>query len=94
MKGLNGAILMFLGKQSFGDVLQNTFSQKFRKFHRKTPVLESIFNKLTGLHACNFIKKDSKYRSFPVKLTKFLKAPLCKTPPVAGSELGTLHIQS
>ena len=24
-------------------------SKKFRKFHRKTPVLESLFNKITGL---------------------------------------------
>ena len=27
------------------------------KFHGKTPVLESLFKKVTGLKACNFIKK-------------------------------------
>ena len=35
-------------KQSFADVLQTRCSSKFRKFHRKTPVLESLFNKVAG----------------------------------------------
>ena len=52
-----------LQKQSFADVLQNRCSLQFRKFHSKTPVLESLFNKVTGL------------ASFPVKLTKILKTP-------------------
>ena len=30
---------------------------KFRNIHRKTPVLESLFNKVAGLKAYNFIKK-------------------------------------
>ena len=34
-------------------------SQKFRNIHRKTTVLESLFNKVAGLHACMFIEKDS-----------------------------------
>ena len=32
------------------------FSSKFHKIHRRTPVLESLFNKVAGLKACNFIK--------------------------------------
>ena len=28
-----------------------------RNFRRKTPVLESVFNKVAGLKVCNFIKK-------------------------------------
>ena len=39
-------------------------SLKFRKFHRKTPVLESLFNKVAGLQACKFIKKRLQYRCF------------------------------
>ena len=39
------------------DVLQNRCSEKFRNFHRKTPMLESLFNKAAGLKAWNFIKK-------------------------------------
>ena len=29
----------------------------FGKFHRKAPVLESLFNKAAYLEVCNFIKK-------------------------------------
>ena len=36
-------------KQLFSSVLQNRCSWKFCKFHRKTPVLESVFNKVAGL---------------------------------------------
>ena len=32
-------------------------SLKFCKFHRKTPGLESLFNKVAGLKALNFAKK-------------------------------------
>ena len=53
------------------DVLKN-----FLKFHRKTPVLESLFNKVAGL--CNFIKKRLQYRCFPVKIVKFSRTPISK----------------
>ena len=52
----------------------------FGKFHRKTTVLESLFDKAVGLvdrhsfhKACNFIKMRLKHKRFPVKFTKFLK---------------------
>ena len=48
------------------------------KFYRKTPVLESIFNKVAGLKACNFIKKRLQHRCFPVKFAKFLRTPTLK----------------
>ena len=35
-------------KQSFGDALQNRWSKKLCKFHRKTPVMESLFNKVAS----------------------------------------------
>ena len=35
-------------KQPLIDVLQNRCSKNFRNIHRKTPVLESHFNKLCG----------------------------------------------
>ena len=31
----------------------------FHNIHRKAPVLESLFNKVAGLKACNFIERDS-----------------------------------
>ena len=50
---------------------------KFRNIHRKTPVLESLFNKVAGLKAYNFIKKNF-YHSccFPVNTAKFLRTPI------------------
>ena len=42
-------------------------SWNFDKFHRKTPVLESLFDKVAGL---NFIKKRLQRRCFPVKFAK------------------------
>ena len=53
-------------------------SLKFRKFHRKTPVLESLFNKVAGLQACNFIKKGLQQRHIPVKFAKFLRTHFLK----------------
>ena len=54
--------------QSFTGVLQNTYSYKFRKFHGKTSVLESLFNKF--LHRC-----------FPVKLARFLRTTFLQNTP-------------
>ena len=45
--------------------VKKRYSWKFRKFYRKTPVLESLFNKVAGL-------------CFPVKFAKFLRAPILK----------------
>ena len=42
---------------AIADVLQNRCSQIFRKFHRKAPVLESLFDKVATFKAYNFIKK-------------------------------------
>ena len=41
---------------AIANVLQNSCSKKFRKFHRKTPVLESLFDKVVSLKAHKFIK--------------------------------------
>ena len=39
-------------------------------------MLESLFNKVSGLKACNFIHKILQHRCFPVKFGKFLRTPL------------------
>ena len=49
--GSTYAVLLSLQKQSFSDVRQNEFSYKFRKCNKKTPTLESLFNKVAGLQA-------------------------------------------
>ena len=41
-------------------------------FTGKAPVLESHFNKVVGLHTCNFIKNRLQHRCFPVTFAKFL----------------------
>ena len=51
---------------------------KFRKFHRKTLGLESLYNKVAGLQVCNFIKERLQHRCFPVKFEKFLRTTFLK----------------
>ena len=41
----------------------------------KTLVLESLFAKVAGPQAWNFIKKKIQHRCFTVKILKFLRAP-------------------
>ena len=43
--------------QPFANVLQNRSSYKFPDIRKKIPVLDFLFNKVTGMMACNFIKK-------------------------------------
>ena len=38
-------------------VYGKSFSSTFRNIHRNTLVLESLFNKVAGLHPCNLIKR-------------------------------------
>ena len=55
------------------DIIRSSLSQmflkigvlkKFRNIHRKTPVLESLFNKVTGLQVCLFIRKRLQHKCF------------------------------
>ena len=60
-------------KQPFADDLQNRCSKRFCNIHRKTPVLESLFNNVPGLKVCNFIRKRLHHRCFlVVNIAKFL----------------------
>ena len=50
--------------EHLSDILRNKCSQKFRNIHRKTPVLESLFNEVAGpeMHAerpAILLKRDS-----------------------------------
>ena len=42
----------------FTDVLQNSCSLKFRKFHKKTSVLESFLTKLQALRTATLLTRD------------------------------------
>ena len=47
----------------------------FANFTGKTPVLQSLLNKVAPLKPCKFIKKRLQHRYFPFKNANFLKAP-------------------
>ena len=63
------------GEETEAEVDIYFFRKSFGNFTGKTPVLESLFKKVTGLRACNFIEKRLQHRCFPVKFAKFLRAP-------------------
>ena len=60
-------------KQPFANVLQNRCSEEFHNIHRKTPMLESLFNNVADLKACGFIKKRLQHRCFLVNIPRFLR---------------------
>ena len=62
-----------LQKQFFTDFHQNNCSLKFSNIYRKTPGLESLFNKVAGLEARKSIKRRLQDKCFPVNIAKFLK---------------------
>ena len=59
-----------LQKQLMEVFCKKVVLENFVKFYWKTPVLESLFNKV--------YKKRLEHRCFPVKFTKFLRAPILK----------------
>ena len=65
-------------KQPFADVFQNRCSLKFGNAHRKTPVLELLFNIFAGLEDCNCITKRFQYKYFLVNIVKILTTPILK----------------
>ena len=44
----------------------------------ETPVMEWLFNKVSNLKACNFIKKRLQRRCFHVIIARFLRVPILK----------------
>ena len=50
---------------------QNRSFWTIQKIHSKTPVLESLFNKVAVLRVCNFIKEDSNTGAFTWNLQTF-----------------------
>ena len=75
--------------QSFLNVFQNRCYYKFPDIHKKISVLGSLFNKVTGLMACNFINKETPTQVFSCEYHKmFEKSIFYGTPPMATSENG------
>ena len=51
---------------------------KILQYPQETPLLESIFKKVADLSTCNFIKKRTQHRCFPVNIEKNLILPILK----------------
>ena len=49
---------------------------KISQILRENTLLESLYNKVTGVRARNFVKKKFQHRCFPVKFEKSLRAPI------------------
>ena len=80
--------LHFPKMQLFTNVLQNRCYYKFPNIQKKTSVLKSLFNKVTGLMACNFIKKETPTQVFSCAYHKmFEKNFFYGAPLVADSEM-------
>ena len=75
--------------KSFRDIrVSESFLESFRNIQRKTPVSESLFDKVAGLEAYNLIKRRLLHRCFPVNIAKFLRAVFLffyRTPLMAAS---------
>ena len=76
-------ISRFLQKQPPEVFYKNSSPEKFRNISRKTPVSESLFNKVAGhkvagLKVCNFLKKRLQQRCFRVNIAKFLRTLILK----------------
>ena len=67
-----------LQKQPSEVFYKKGFPKKFRNIHRKTPVLASLFNKVSGFQGCNVIKKRLQNRCFPVNIANFLRTTILK----------------
>ena len=56
--------------------------------HRKSPVLESLFNKAAGLHRRTLLKRDSSIGVFQLILQNFKYSFFYRTLTVAASKWG------
>ena len=75
------------GGEIFKGRLQNRCYYKFPDIYKKISVLESPFSKVTGLMACNFIKKETPAQVLSCEYHKMLEKSLFYgIPPVAASE--------
>ena len=56
--------------------------KKFHKTHLKTPMLESYFNRVSGLRVVTLLKKRLQHRCFQINFMKFLRTPFLQNTSV------------
>ena len=65
----------FIRKQPPEGFCKKGVLKKIHKIHQKTPVLESLFNRVLGLRPATLSKKRLQHRCSHVNFVKFLRAP-------------------
>ena len=65
----------FIKKQPLEGFCKKSVLKKFRKIHLKTPALEPLFNRVSGLRPPTLLKKRLQHSCFQVNFVKFLKTP-------------------
>ena len=60
------------------EVFNKKGALKILQYPQETPVLESVFKKVAGLKAWNFIKNRPQHRCLLVSIVKILRLPILK----------------
>ena len=71
-----GGRILDVDRHGRGGVLkigQFSWTSNVRNVHRRTQVLESLFNTIAVQKVCNFIKKRLQLRCFPVNIEEIFK---------------------
>ena len=72
----------FIKKQPLEGFSKKGVLKKFRKIHLKTHVLESYFNRVSGLRVVTLLKKRLQHRCFQINFMKFLRTPFLQNTSV------------
>ena len=65
----------FIKKQPAEEFCKKDVLKKFHKIHRKSPGLECLFNKVSGLRPATLLKNRLQHRCFHVNFVKFFRIP-------------------
>ena len=72
----------FIKKQMPQGFCKNGVLKKFHKIHLKTLVLESLFNRVSGLWPATLLKKRLQHKCFQVNFVKFWRTPFLQNTSV------------